>query len=83
MGAEALCYGCHSHYGGTEDRRREVFSYQQLGVLLEVKNDLNRAREYKRAPMRELAKHYREEFKRMQALRDQGVAGRIEFAGFL
>jgi hypothetical protein len=83
LGAESLCYGCHSHYGGTEERRIEALGAVGAALLNEIKNDLNRGREYKRAGDRELSKHYKGEFLRMKAERDSGVTGRIEFAGWL
>lgn len=83
LNAEALDYGCHSHYGGTEARMREVMSEAEMALLLELRNDLNRGREYRRVPMKELAAHYRKEYERMSAERAAGVVGRLSFVGFL
>ena len=77
LGAESLCYGCHSHYGGTEARRLEALGAEGVALLNELKNDLNRGREYKRASQRELSAHYKAEFVRMVE------TGSSEFVGFI
>jgi hypothetical protein len=83
MNAEALCYGCHSHYGGTEDRRREVLSQGEIEMLAEKRNDVSLAKEARKTKGKgEIAKHYREELKRMKELRYKGKTGRIEFVGW-
>ena len=83
LNCEALDYGCHSHYGGTEDRRREALSAIENALLIEMRNDTNRGREYRRVPMKELSEHYRNEYRRMVAEREAGAVGRINFAGFI
>jgi hypothetical protein len=70
-----LCYGCHSHYGGTEERRLEALGAANAALLNEMKNDLNRGREYKRASQRELSAHYRKEFERMKATGEKHFVG--------
>lgn len=84
INAESLCYGCHSHYGGTEDRRKEVLNKGELEILIEKKNDIQLGKEVRKTKGKgEIAKHFREELKRMQELRAQGEMGRIEFVGWL
>ncbi len=84
LNAEALCYGCHSHYGGTEKRRNEVLTKVEQDLLYELMEDRDLGREYRRTKGKgDIAKHYREEFKRMKALRAEGVTGRIEFEGWI
>lgn len=80
---ESLCYGCHSHYGGTETRAKEVLGEGLFDLLTEKKNDTNLGKLYRKTKGKgDIAKHYREEFKRMRELRAQGVTGRIEFEEF-
>jgi hypothetical protein len=84
LNAEALCYGCHSHYGGTQERREEVLTREQQDLLYEKIRNQDLAKEYKRTKgVGPVAKHYRDELKRMQEQRDLGVTGRIEFVGYL
>jgi len=77
LNAEALCYGCHSLTGGTEERRAEVMTPAEIALLNEMKNDINRGREYRRTPLRVLSAHYRGEFEAMRA------TGRRSFAGYV
>ena len=68
MNAEALCYGCHSHYGGTEERRNEVLTRGEQDLLFEKKRDQALAREYKKTKGKgSIAKHYRDQLKLIQA----------------
>jgi hypothetical protein len=83
MNSEALCYGCHSHYGGTEDRRNEVLSSVEIGILVEKREDVSLAKEARKTKGKgAVAMHFREELKRMKELRAQGETGRIEFVGW-
>lgn len=83
LNAEALCYGCHSHYGGTEQRRNEVMSEIEQGLLYEKMNDHDLGREARKTKGKgDIAKHYREELERMKKQRAEGVTGRIEFVGY-
>lgn len=84
MNAEALCYGCHSHVGGTDQRIRECLNEDQYALLLELKNDIDRAKQVRKTKgAGDIAKHYREELARMKALRSNGETGRIEFVGWV
>jgi len=82
---ESLCYGCHIHMGSNpyiHMRRREA----ELGevvfdLLRERSNDTRLGRMIKKQE-REASKHYLAEYRRMQALRAEGVTGRIEFENF-
>lgn len=82
LNAEALCTYCHFHHGGT--RLPQVRTEFEQELLLDMKNDLNLGKMYKKTKGKgDIAKHYREEFKRMQKLRAEGVTGRIEFEAWL
>ena len=81
---EALCYGCHSHYGGTEERMREVMTEHEIDLLREKKHDTGLGKLYRKTKGKgEIAKHFRDELARMEAMRDHGDTGRIEFEGWL
>lgn len=80
---ECLCYGCHSHYGGTERRARKVLGDGLYDILYERSQDIELGRMYRKTKGKgDIAKHYRDEFKRMRELRAQGVTGRIEFESY-
>lgn len=84
MNAEALCYGCHSHYGGTEERRNEVLTKAEQDLLFEKKRDTELAKAYRKTKGKgAIAKHYREELKRIEKLRDSGVTGYIRFSAYI
>lgn len=83
--AFAHCTGCHYHYEGNPHEFTQ-WALERLGngayeILLEKKRDLNMGRAAKREA-KEIAKHYRQEYKRLCDLRDSGEAGRIEFDGY-
>lgn len=81
--AESLCYGCHSLVGGTEERRKEVLTDDQIDYLWERKRDTELGKLARKTKGKgEIAKHYRDELVRMRSLRDAGKKGRIEFANF-
>jgi hypothetical protein len=84
LNAEALCYGCHSHYGGTQERRQSVLTEWEQDVLFERKADTGLGKMYRKTKgVGEIAKHYRDELKRMRELREAGETGRIEFESYL
>jgi len=84
MNAEALCYGCHSSEGGTKSRIEQVMTEAEYGLLNERKNDLRLAKSYRATKGKgEIAKHYRDELAAMQAKRETGKTGRIEFEEWL
>ena len=82
--AEALCYGCHQHYGELKERLDFQLSGLEQELLAERRDDLRIAKEYRRSKGKgAIAKHYREEYARMKQLRAEGVTGRIEFEEWL
>jgi len=84
LNAESLCYGCHSHEGGTKERIEECLSEFERELLIDLKADIGLAKMYRKTKGKgEIAKHYREELKRMQGLRKNGETGRLEFEAFL
>ena len=66
LNAEALCYGCHSLVGGTEERRAEVLTEQERDVLFELKADTSLGREYRKTKGKgAISKHYKEEYEKI------------------
>ena len=86
MNGEALCYGCHAYLGAHplehREHKLELIGDHSLQILQEKANDTSSGRQARRE-QKEIAKHYREELKRMQSERANGVTGRIEFVGYL
>lgn len=83
LNAEALCYGCHSHYGGTKQRIDDVLTEPEIQILYEKMQDRNLGRESRKTKGKgEIAKHYREEFKKIEDQRSRGVTGKINFIGY-
>ncbi len=83
MAAEALCYGCHSLTGGTQQRRRKVLTDAEQEILFDKMNDRELGRIVRKTKGKgAVAKHYRDELKKMQEKRADGETGRIEFIGW-
>jgi len=86
LNVDAHCYGCHAKFEGNP----HVFmtwKFEQLGgivydLLIEKSNNIMLGKTARREKQ-EIAKHYKAEFERMQALRSKGVIGRINFQGYL
>jgi hypothetical protein len=76
LNAEALCYGCHSHHGGTEERRKEVLTEYEQALLFERKADIGLAKLYRKTKgVGPIAKYYREQLKEIEA-------GQVGFKAF-
>lgn len=80
--AEAACTACHfemeTNPHAFSERWREKLGPVRYEALLERKNDLNRGREYRRTKGKgDVAKHYRDELKRMQDSGDKDFCGWI------
>ena len=78
--AEALCYGCHQYLGANpnlhSDHKLEMLGEGAIDLLREKSNDTSLGRAAKRE-VKDIAKHYRSEFKRIYDLRAEGVTGKI------
>ena len=80
--AEAACYGCHAKLEGSPheftERWKERLGPYRYDALLERKNDIGRGREARKTKGKgDIAKHYRDELKRMQD------SGEKQFSGWL
>ncbi len=75
----ALCYGCHSFTARERDEHRKtMLRYISEMELDRLAFDRNRPAYGIKKRVSEIAKHYREQHKKMQALRAQGHTGRLE-----
>jgi hypothetical protein len=62
----------------------EVLTDAEQELLRERRDDVQLAKMYRKTKGKgEIAKHYRDELKRIQGLRAEGVTGRIEFEEWL
>lgn len=83
LNAEALCYGCHSHIGGTEERMREVMTDAQIEILREKKEDTSLGRLVRKTKGKgEIARHYRDQLTKIEKARDDGDHGYVDFIGW-
>lgn len=83
LNAEALCTGCHFEEGGTQQRREKVLTDTEQQILFDKMRDQSLGKMSRKTKGKgEIAKHYREELKRMREMREAGEQGRIEFVGF-
>ena len=86
LNAFSHCYGCHQYMGSNPHEfdawAASQWPYGTAVILAERRRDTFSAKLVKKN-LPEVAKHYREEHKRMVALREQGEQGRIEFVGWL
>jgi hypothetical protein len=78
--AEALCYGCHQYLGANPnlhtDHKLESIGQGAIDILQEKANDTSLGRAARR-DAKDIAKHYREEFKRIHQLRLDGSVGKL------
>ena len=83
---EAICYGCHAYLTANPHkhtaRQKEQMGEGAYQILLERSQDTAVGRLAKKTE-KDISRHYREELKRMQALRVEGEQGRIEFDNWL
>ena len=89
LNAYSHCFGCHMKFEGNP---HDFVGWVQArmtdtmyALLMELSRNVMRGKEYKRSKGKgEIAKHYKTEFERMQALRAiTGLTGRIEFVGWI
>lgn len=79
----ALCGGCHRFLGNDPDEHT-AFIKKILGdVCFEsLRERKNKVMKYTKAEKKEMAAHYREETKRIMALRDKGETGYISLVSW-
>lgn len=91
--AFAHCYGCHMKLGADkhmfEEHYLEVFGMKTLDAILRRKENTNLGRIFKKAAGKKgdrnapLTVHFRDELKRLETQRAEGVTWRLEFRRYL
>lgn len=83
--AFAHCHGCHSYLGSRHlemiDHYVEVFGQEALDRHRVRLGDITLGRRAHREKD-EIAKHYREQHRKMKDLRNEGITGRIDFEDY-
>ena len=78
---DVLCTGCHFYLGGNPNDYRlwkaETYGEGLIQILTDKRNDITLGRLMKRNK-KEIADHYKAEYKRLKELRAKGVTGYIE-----
>lgn len=84
--AFAHCFSCHQKLGGNPYDFNEWVEGQigegLIQILREKREDTNLAK-YVKKNLKEVSDHYREEHKRLKALRADGETGKLEIVGFV
>lgn len=80
----ALCYGCHQYIDSHPYEKTEFFE-KRLGKGLAqiITEKANRPAYGVKKQLKDITAHYREELKRIQSLRSEGVCGEIKIRGYL
>jgi len=86
MNAFAHCFGCHQKLGSNpNDFQRwalNALGEGAIDILQEKRENISLAKDYKKN-LKDVAKHYKEQFELIQAARKEGNDGRIEFVGYI
>lgn len=78
--AQSLCYRCHAWLGGNPaDSGLWLVETLGEGHIDLLREKMNSRVKVSKIEEKEIAKHYREQLKIMQAKREDGEVGRIEF----
>ena len=80
----ALCYGCHS-YLDSHPYEKQAWFEKHIGEGLAqiVREKANRPAYGFKKHKADIAKHYRQELKRLQGLRADGVTGKLEIVAYV
>ena len=80
----ALCYGCHSYVDSHPYEKTEWFEGKLgEGLAQIVREKANKPAYGIKKYRKEIGRHYREELKRLQALRREGDVGLLEVVAFV
>lgn len=78
--AQSLCFSCHSWYGGNPaDSGPWIESFLGEGAMAILREKRDMRIKISKNEEKEIARHYRNEFRRMEEERANGATGRIEF----
>lgn len=82
LNGTCLCYPCHTWYESYPPDSQDWLRHK-LGDLYDILRErANTPRKYTAAERRDMLKHYRAEWKRLQEARRSGKTGRLEFKGY-
>lgn len=81
--AQALCFSCHQWYGGNPADSglwlQDLLGEGHIAILREKRDSMVKV---PKTEEKDIAKHYREELKKLEAQRAEGKTGRIEFESY-
>ena len=78
--AQALCFSCHQWYGSNPaDSGKWVEGILGQGVIDLLREKRNLRIKVSKQDEKDIAKHYREELKKLKQRRNEGERGRIDF----
>ncbi len=82
--AFALCFNCHRMFTDDEELWRE-FVFEKIGEdkYFELKRRSNERKKLYKSDLEAMFKHYKNELKRIETLRNVGITERIEFSTVL
>jgi len=81
--AQALCASCHNWYGeNPADSGRWLEKTLGDGHLQMLREKRDSGIKVPKIEEKEIAKHYREEYRRMEKLRDEGVTTKLVFESY-
>lgn len=82
---DAHCFACHQKLGSNPDDftrwKAQKYGEGMIGILREKRNDIGLAKAIKKN-LKDVAKHYREEHKRLKQLRAEGITGKLDVIGY-
>ena len=77
---QALCYGCHQWFGGNPADSglwiRELLGEGAIDLLIEKRNSKTKVSKLEE---KDIAKHYREQLKKLLEKRSKGATGELDF----
>jgi len=79
----SLCFGCHGEMESNPPAHTDfILNLVGQGMYDILTEKMNTPRKVTKKDEKEIAAHYRQEFRRMEKLRESGEVGRIEFLSY-
>lgn len=82
---DAHCYGCHTILGSNHhafvEWKKERLGEERYARLVKRSNDIELGKRNRRE-LKQISKHFKKEFQKMQESRNSGKKGRIEFQDY-
>ena len=83
MNAQALCFGCHNWYGGSPaDSGVWITDLLGEGHMAILREKRDSGVKIPKTEEKSIAKHYRDELKKLERARMEGQTGRVEFQSY-